>query len=86
MDKTGRYAGLVPDFKPTEAPKPDGGRKSASCDGSPATAGKSIRSAITMLEDALVTCEMHQPGAAKVLINVARSYLNGAEELLFKSR
>ena len=62
------------------------GSKSAPCDGSPATAGKSIRSAITMLEDALVTCEMHQPGAAKVLINVARSYLNGAEELLFKSR
>jgi hypothetical protein len=62
------------------------GRKSASCDGSPVTAGKSIRSAITMLEDALVTCEMNQPGAAKILINVARSYLNGAEELLFKSR
>lgn len=33
MDKTGRYAGLVPNFRPREVPKPVEGSKSALIDG-----------------------------------------------------
>lgn len=32
MDKTGRYAGLVPDFKPREVPETTSGSKSALID------------------------------------------------------